>query len=118
MNQSQTAELDNSFEQLLERIRQQRHPEYGSLEWNGQSRQATVNVRFENDGDDEETVRQRAVAYLTQLTPQERANLNIEIVYRKNIPVRAVLRGKTSNLNPDRLRGLDRMAKGKQGQGP
>ncbi len=117
MNQSQSQkfEPEDSFEQLLERIRQQRHPEYGSLEWNGQSRQATVNIRFENEGDDEATVRRRALTYLRGLTPEERANLNIEIVYRKNVPVRAVIRGKTSNLNPDRLRGLDRMANGKQG---
>lgn len=101
----------DDFEQLLERIRQQENPEYGSLEWDGHSRQATVNVKFEREGDDDAVVRRRALSYLQGLTPEERANLNIEVVYRKNVPVRAVLRGKTSSLNPERLKGLERVSR-------
>ncbi len=100
----------DAFDQLLARIRNNEHPEYGTLSWDGESREITETVLFEQPGDSEATVRQRAIAYLSQLTPAERAAVKVDVHTRQGRPYRAVVKGKTSSLSPDRLRELKRGA--------
>jgi uncharacterized protein YnzC (UPF0291/DUF896 family) len=104
---------DDPFEALLNRIREQHHPEYGSLSLDKKGRQLTETVQFENNGDrkQDETVRQQALRYLEALTPKERAAMeSVEIVFREKKPVRAVLKAGTGDLSPERLKELKRQA--------
>jgi hypothetical protein len=98
---------NNGFEALLERIRNQAHPEYGAISWNGKTREITETVQFEGNGaETDEVIRARALRYLQELTEAERAVAEIDIVFREKRPVRAVVRAQTSELSPERLREL------------
>lgn len=103
---------EEGFQALLDRIRHKNHPEFGSLSWNGQSRQITETVVFENNGvmEPDEVIRARALRYLEGLTPEEQAVAEVSIVFRGKTPVRAVLRAQTAELSPERLRDLRRQA--------
>lgn len=103
---------DDGFQALLERIRNRQHPAYGSLIWNGESRQIMETVLFEGNGvtESDEVVRARALRYLEGLTAEERAVANMEIIFRDEKPVRAVLKAQTGELSPDRLAELRKRA--------
>lgn len=99
------------FEALLERIRNQEHPAYGALSWDGRSREITETVQFEgNVGEADDVVRARALRYLEGLNEAERAAAEIDIVFREKRPVRAIVRAQTSELSPARLRELKERA--------
>lgn len=102
----------SGFEGLLDRIRTGQHSSYGTLSWDGRSREITETVQFESGNHEaDEVVRERALRYLSALTPEERARIELEVVFREKKPVRAVLKGKTAELSPDRLVELRRLAK-------
>lgn len=108
-----TYDLD-PFEQLLERIRAAEHPDYCTLSYDGERRVVSANIKFEpaaNKADPEE-IRQRALRYLTGLTPEERAVLDIDIQMHNGVPVRAVLKGLTKDLPIERLQELERRMNG------
>lgn len=106
--------MSDEFEQLLERIRQREHPEYGSITWDGHRRSFEVSVQFARSGvaEDEGVIRARALRYLGSLSKREREAARIDIQLRCGVPVRAVLRGNTGDLDPERLRELERRAFG------
>lgn len=99
-----------AFGELLDRIRAREHPDYGSISWDGQSRAFTITVQFERNGfvEEDDLVRERALKYLGGLTPEEQAAADIEVILKNGVPVRAVLKGHTSELDPARLRELER----------
>lgn len=100
----------DEFEALLERIRQGNHPEYGALSWDGQRRQMEITVTFDSDGASEEVVRRRALRYLESLSPEERALMTVEVVFREGSPRRATLRAQTGTLPGWRLDELRQKA--------
>lgn len=101
---------NDAFEMLLERIRTGDHPDYGLISWDGTSRQVTVTVQFEGNGEPDEVIRERAVRYLEGLTAEERAVAEVDVVFREKKPVRAILRAQTGELSAERLRELSRRA--------
>jgi hypothetical protein len=106
-NYDEMDDIEDGFDQLLDRIRAKEHPQYGSLSWDGESREVTVTVQFENGRqEDPEAVRARALRYLASLTPEERQSLQVDVQMRDGTPVRAVLKGRTNALSPERLRAL------------
>jgi hypothetical protein len=97
----------SDFEELLNKIRQDRLPKYGQLDWDGATRTVTETVQFETSPQDsDDLVRSRALRYLEQLTPEERAQAKVEVITRDGRPVRAVLRGSTAALSPERLQEM------------
>jgi hypothetical protein len=103
--------MNDGFEALLTRIRDGNHPDYGTLSWDGQTRQVTVTIQFDGNGiEDKAMLRQRALRYLASLTAEERATIDMEITFREGKPVKAVLRGATGDLSPERLRELAQRA--------
>jgi hypothetical protein len=107
-----TGMADEGFEAFLDRIRNQDHPDFGQLSWNGRTRQVTETVQFEANGcpEGDEVVRERALRYLQTLTEEERAAAELDVVFRERRPVRAVLRARTSELSPERLKEIRRQA--------
>jgi hypothetical protein len=97
----------DEFEAFLARIRDGKHPEFGTLSWDGQRRQITVTVQFDANGvEDKARSRQQALRYLASLTQEERETIDMEITFREGRPVKAVLRGATGDLSPERLKEL------------
>jgi hypothetical protein len=97
----------DEFEALLARIRDGKHPNYGTLSWDGQRRLITVTVQFDGNGvEDKAVLRQRALRYLASLTKEERETIDMEITFRDGLPVKAVFRGATGDLSPERLKEL------------
>jgi hypothetical protein len=102
------AEDQDAFEILLDRIRAKAHPEFGSLSWDGQCRRVTETVAFEESGvkEPDDVVRQRALRFLEGLTPEERRAAEVEIVFREERPVRAILKAQTGALSAKRLQEM------------
>jgi hypothetical protein len=99
--------MNDEFEALLARIRNKNHPQYGTISWNGQTREITVTIQFDGNGvEDDATVRQRALRYLESLTKEEREIINLDINFRDFKPVKAILRAGTGDLPTERLREL------------
>jgi hypothetical protein len=99
----------DEFEELLNRIRQSKHPAYGSLTWDGVSRQVTTTVQFENGQQEpDEVVRGRALRYLEQLTAEERSAVQVEVLLKEGRPVRAVIKASTDKLPVERLHEMER----------
>ena len=98
--------FQDEFELLLARIREGRHPDYGTLVWNGEQRAFSITVVFECEDEADEVVRERAVRYLESLTKEERRLVNIDVAFREGRPVRATLRTGTGILSSERLREL------------
>lgn len=95
-----------AFDELLDLIREnERTPQYGSVEWSGEERRYEVQVQFEANGRTEprEIVLSRAVAFFEGLSDQQRKS-QISIKYRNGVPVSAVLKGTTAELDPERLK--------------
>jgi hypothetical protein len=101
----------DGFQALLERIQKGEHPPFGSLSWNGKTREITETVQFEsNGGMPDNDIKERALRYLEGLTEEERDVAEIDIIFREKRPVRAVIRAQTSELSPARLRELRQQA--------
>lgn len=95
-----------AFDELLDVIRaNERAPEYGTIEWNGEERRYEIQVQFEPNGRTEprEIVLSRALAFLEDLSEEQRKS-QITIKYRNGVPVGAVLKGTTAQLDPERLK--------------
>jgi hypothetical protein len=106
------SDCEDGFQALLERIRRKEHPEFGSLSWNGQSRQITETVIFETNGvpEPDEVIRDRALRYLEGLTPKEQAVAEVNVIFKGKTPVRAIMRAQTAELSPERLKELRQQA--------
>lgn len=104
--------MSDDFEQLLRRIREREHPHHGAITWDGRQRTFEISVQFTRNGqaEDAEIIRLRALRYLGGLTETEREAAHIDIQLKDGIPVRAVLKGNTSDLNPERLKRLEQQA--------
>ncbi|MCK6629367.1 MAG: hypothetical protein L6R45_29845 [Anaerolineae bacterium] len=102
--------MDEAFEALLEKIRQDRLPAYGSLRWDGQHRQVTETFRLQQPGESQAEAKSRLLRYLENLTPEERATVDIAIETKDATPYLLKVTGKTSELPPARLAELRRRA--------
>lgn len=99
--------MDTGFEELLNKIRQDRLPAYGSVAWDGQERQVTTTVQFDGSGrESDEVIKARALKYLEGLTPEEWAAAKVEVFSKEGKPVRAVIKAGTRELSPERLQEL------------
>lgn len=107
MSEVNQNEIDQTaFDELLDAIRanERTPPDRGSINWDGKERSYEIIIDFQQNGQTEppEIVRSRALAFLEGLTPeQRRAQLNIR--YRNGVPVSALFRGTTKELDPKRL---------------
>jgi len=97
--------MADDYQALLDRIRNEEHPEYGTLSWDGQRRRVTITVKFAA-GNGRGTPRDRALRYLAGLTPEEWAVLEIDVVFQAGQPVMARLEADTGVLSSQRLREL------------
>lgn len=103
----------DGFDEFLERIRTGKHPDYGEMTWDGETRQTTISVKFERPGrfETETTVRERAWRFLRQFTPSERLIVRIRILCKDDKPVGAVIEPRSSGLGlgTARLREMKRV---------
>lgn len=104
--------MDEVFEALLTKIREDRLPAYGSLRWDGQHRLVTETFRLQQPGDPpgKREARNRLLRYLENLTSEERAVVDIAIETKDEAPYLLKITGKTSELPPARLAELRRRA--------
>jgi hypothetical protein len=103
----------DEFEKMLKVIEESKNPAFGSVGYNGQTRKMRVSVRLEKDpSDSSQVLRQRAVAYLRALTPEERHAVDIEVFYQNERPVRVQVEGRsqTGQLDSSRLREMEQQA--------
>jgi hypothetical protein len=99
--------MNDEFEKFLDRLRNKNHPQYGTISWNGRTREITVTIQFDGNGvEDDATIRQRALRYLESLTREEREIINLDVSLREGKPVKAILRAGTGDLSIERLREL------------
>lgn len=101
---------DEAFEALLSKIREDRLPAYGSLSWDGESREITETFQLQQPGEDRAAAKSRLLRYLQDLTPEEQAAAEIEIGTRAGAPFLLTVKGKTSELSPARLAELRQKA--------
>lgn len=102
--------MDEAFEALLSKIRDDRLPAYGSLRWDGEHRQVTETFRLQQPGEEKGEAKNRLLRYLENLTPAERATADIAIETKDEAPYLLKVTGKTSELSPTRLAELRRRA--------
>lgn len=101
---------EDGFQVLLEQIRakEKKLPRYGSVKWDGITRERTETYQFERNGlvEPDEVIRERALRFLEGLTPEERAVVEMEITFRDETPVRAIMKVQTGELSAERLKEL------------
>lgn len=102
--------MDEGFDALLKKIREDKLPEYGSISYDGQSRQFTETFLLRHQGEDKSEGKSRLLRYLEELTPEEREAANLEIETKERAPYLLRLKGKTGDLPADRLTELRQRA--------
>lgn len=87
-----SANGSDSYDEFVESIRTGRHPAYGTLVWDGQTRQTAFTIQFRrNENDDPDMVRLRAWRTLKKIGAGERHILKIEVAIKQGLPVYATI---------------------------
>lgn len=102
--------MDENWQAFLSALKNPK-PAYGSVTWDGQSKQISLTIQFARSGvqEDPEVIRERARRYFSLMAPEERAILEIEVHKRDGVPIWATIRprsGAAVRLNTTRLRQL------------
>jgi hypothetical protein len=81
-----------NYDAFMDALASGKHPPYGLMVWDGNSKLTSFTVRFQDKPDDApDLVRRRAVKYFARLRPNEWALFRIEITLREGLPVRATI---------------------------